>query len=494
MLRLDVFLPELARDETRVLQLSYLPDAPPRPVALVEHYCDEPGCDCRRSILRAHDLQDRSVLATIAHGFDEPGDDAHHPEQTYIEPLAPDGPHAALILGVIRHLLENHDYQRHLESHYAAFKDVVERHQRAGARPEVPKDVGRNDPCPCGSGRKFKKCCLRKQKRALDDVPKRHDLSLDEFRSHWRFRAESIDQIDGFLEVVNDAQLAGDHELDIAQKVADGLHIDIDRDGLLQMLQRGECRGTIADRLADRAGGPFADCPELIAPALPGVVDTLTNHWSGGVVLPRDITAYIDSGYIMDNQGERRTAWTNWVMAWTDLTTWIEDNRSRFGDEHLLDDIDDILDTPHSLRDWIADLSTACREQAVTGERDLRAADTLPSCLEILARIEKMFADSHPVVANNAAVNRYYALLVLDRTDEATATLETLADRPTEDLFAPLFLGDVYGHWGFDPSVEALERIVEFCERTIEMAGEEASLLQEVYDELAVQLDAISAD
>jgi len=26
------------------------------------------------------------------------------------------------------------------------------------------EDVGRNDPCPCGSGRKYKKCCLRKRK------------------------------------------------------------------------------------------------------------------------------------------------------------------------------------------------------------------------------------------------------------------------------------------------------------------------------------------
>jgi uncharacterized protein YecA (UPF0149 family) len=25
-------------------------------------------------------------------------------------------------------------------------------------RRDVPK-VGRNDPCPCGSGKKFKKCC-----------------------------------------------------------------------------------------------------------------------------------------------------------------------------------------------------------------------------------------------------------------------------------------------------------------------------------------------
>lgn len=30
---------------------------------------------------------------------------------------------------------------------------------------EHPK-VGRNDPCPCGSGRKYKKCCARKEKSA----------------------------------------------------------------------------------------------------------------------------------------------------------------------------------------------------------------------------------------------------------------------------------------------------------------------------------------
>ncbi len=30
------------------------------------------------------------------------------------------------------------------------------------SRPAAKK-VGRNDPCPCGSGKKFKNCCLRKQ-------------------------------------------------------------------------------------------------------------------------------------------------------------------------------------------------------------------------------------------------------------------------------------------------------------------------------------------
>lgn len=30
--------------------------------------------------------------------------------------------------------------------------------QVATKKPEIPK-VGRNDPCPCGSGKKYKKCC-----------------------------------------------------------------------------------------------------------------------------------------------------------------------------------------------------------------------------------------------------------------------------------------------------------------------------------------------
>jgi len=33
---------------------------------------------------------------------------------------------------------------------------------------DFPKDVGRNDPCPCGSGKKFKKCCYDKYQKKKD--------------------------------------------------------------------------------------------------------------------------------------------------------------------------------------------------------------------------------------------------------------------------------------------------------------------------------------
>ena len=40
----------------------------------------------------------------------------------------------------------------------------------------VGKKVGRNDPCPCGSGKKFKACCMRKQSTA--DPSERPDRRL----------------------------------------------------------------------------------------------------------------------------------------------------------------------------------------------------------------------------------------------------------------------------------------------------------------------------
>lgn len=39
----------------------------------------------------------------------------------------------------------------------------IQEHERAGTSPQTRRDspkVGRNDPCPCGSGKKFKRCCL----------------------------------------------------------------------------------------------------------------------------------------------------------------------------------------------------------------------------------------------------------------------------------------------------------------------------------------------
>jgi uncharacterized protein YecA (UPF0149 family) len=37
-------------------------------------------------------------------------------------------------------------------------------HDPPGAKPVTPSNrIGRNQPCPCGSGRKYKRCCMHGQ-------------------------------------------------------------------------------------------------------------------------------------------------------------------------------------------------------------------------------------------------------------------------------------------------------------------------------------------
>jgi preprotein translocase subunit SecA len=64
---------------------------------------------------------------------------------------------------------------RKLETDRLAFDRPIERGARPDGMPEAPArpkpaprtasgdKVGRNDPCPCGSGKKYKRCCYLKQ-------------------------------------------------------------------------------------------------------------------------------------------------------------------------------------------------------------------------------------------------------------------------------------------------------------------------------------------
>ena len=74
-------------------------------------------------------------------------------------------------------------------SHWPGFQPKKPRaagEWRPGPWPEMPaknpfRDVGRNDPCPCGSGRKFKKCCLGKPAAELQAVTASNDpFDLDD--------------------------------------------------------------------------------------------------------------------------------------------------------------------------------------------------------------------------------------------------------------------------------------------------------------------------
>lgn len=68
-------------------------------------------------------------------------------------------------LGYIDDVIESLDWFRHWEGDSEEEEDWQSSSPLPWASPEEPvinplRHVGRNDPCPCGSGKKFKKCCL----------------------------------------------------------------------------------------------------------------------------------------------------------------------------------------------------------------------------------------------------------------------------------------------------------------------------------------------
>jgi hypothetical protein len=121
------FFPELAFDECRFLFL--VPDRPgtgpddaEEQLALIEHYCADPTCDCRRVMLEVVSEAEGGPLCSISFGFDRDAIDSG----PFIDPLNPTAPFADEVLELVEHtVLSDPAYVARLERHYRMVKDVV---------------------------------------------------------------------------------------------------------------------------------------------------------------------------------------------------------------------------------------------------------------------------------------------------------------------------------------------------------------------------------
>ncbi len=171
--------PELAKRETRAITvLRTQDDPPPGSYALIESYCPDPACDCRRVMLNVicKELPERGYLTTISYGFDR-DDDMAGP---FLDPLNPQSERSEALLQLVTDVvLSDGRYLERLEEHYHLVKQAAadfqhpayvliqdELHWAQGLVTGPPRErVARNAPCPCGSGKKYKQCCMWKDRR-----------------------------------------------------------------------------------------------------------------------------------------------------------------------------------------------------------------------------------------------------------------------------------------------------------------------------------------
>jgi hypothetical protein len=181
--------PDLAQKEMRTITLFQPREGiPAGTYGLIESYCPDPDCDCRRVMINiVEEEHPTRYLAAIGYGFDRDAEDAG----PYLDPLNEQSSYADALLRLVQEVgLNDPRYVARLEQHYGLVKRAAvdpthpayEKLRRATesqdgwisaremdewlgrlATGPAPHRVGRNDPCPCGSGKKYKRCCGRRR-------------------------------------------------------------------------------------------------------------------------------------------------------------------------------------------------------------------------------------------------------------------------------------------------------------------------------------------
>jgi len=144
----DLF-PELAEKETRVITvLKGSPDLPRGQYALIELFCEDPGCDCRRVFLDVHHDRSRGSVAVIAYGWedlafyrkwmlDDAADTLVALKGPVLNDASPQSRYARSVLGLVeRTVLRDEMYIERIKRHYSMFKRALRKRGR-GARDVV---------------------------------------------------------------------------------------------------------------------------------------------------------------------------------------------------------------------------------------------------------------------------------------------------------------------------------------------------------------------
>ena len=130
-----------------------------------EQYCVQPRCRCTEIVLSFLQLKDATGRRTTslrdvpAIRYDYRAHTSRH-----LAPGPSGTPATGRLLAALKMTYPSLDMR--LELHHRIMQSLYARHYLAQVkqRLETPlsvrrEKIGRNDPCPCGSGKKFKKCC-----------------------------------------------------------------------------------------------------------------------------------------------------------------------------------------------------------------------------------------------------------------------------------------------------------------------------------------------
>jgi hypothetical protein len=129
--------PEVAERETRTITALNSPDLPRDDYTLIEAYCNELNCDCRRVFFNVASAKRKEIVAVIAYGWESRdfyvrwfGEDDPDTIQELKGPALNTASHqselAPALLRAIEQVLQDPAYVERLKRHYRLFKETVD--------------------------------------------------------------------------------------------------------------------------------------------------------------------------------------------------------------------------------------------------------------------------------------------------------------------------------------------------------------------------------
>ncbi len=137
---------------------------------LLEGFCDNPECDCRNAIINiATAPPEMKHMAAISYGWESRRyyksicDEEETVNQLHGIHLSEgdQSEWADAFLELFRKMIEERKLGQRIEEHYKLFRTAVRREAGWADQASARKKIGRNEPCPCGSRKKYKMCCGR---------------------------------------------------------------------------------------------------------------------------------------------------------------------------------------------------------------------------------------------------------------------------------------------------------------------------------------------
>jgi len=126
--------PELGTRETRTITTAGLASLPADEYALLELYCGESGCDCRRVVIEVVARSTGETVAIINYGWEnlefyeqKLGSEEYAREvvAASLDPINPQSRHAPMLLAMFREVVKHRAYTERLARHYQLFKDAL---------------------------------------------------------------------------------------------------------------------------------------------------------------------------------------------------------------------------------------------------------------------------------------------------------------------------------------------------------------------------------